>query len=168
LGALLATLTRSGLTSEMSIKILAIGKKHESWVADGITRYEQRLRKPFDVSWQLLPHSAREGEAARAEESDRILSKLSRDAFVVLLDERGQNVDSPALASRLQGAFGSSKQVAVIIGGAYGVDDRVRQRADFVWSLSKLVFPHQLVRLILAEQLYRAQEIAGGRPYHHV
>jgi 23S rRNA (pseudouridine1915-N3)-methyltransferase len=152
----------------MSIKILAIGKKHESWVADGITRYEQRLRKPFDVSWQLLPHSAREGEAARAEESDRILSKLSRDAFVVLLDERGQNVDSPALASRLQGAFGSSKQVAVIIGGAYGVDDRVRQRADFVWSLSKLVFPHQLVRLILAEQLYRAQEIAGGRPYHHV
>lgn len=152
----------------MSIRILAIGKKHENWVSDGIARYEQRLRKPFDVTWQLLPHSAREGEAARAEESDRILSKLDRDAFVVLLDERGQNVDSPALASRLQGAFDSSKQVAVIIGGAYGVDDRVRQRADFVWSLSKLVFPHQLVRLILAEQLYRAQEIAGGRPYHHV
>lgn len=152
----------------MSIRILAIGKKHENWVGDGIARYEQRLRKPFDVTWQLLPHSAREGEAARAEESDRILSKLDRDAFVVLLDERGQNVDSPALASRLQGAFDSSKQVAVIIGGAYGVDDRVRQRADFVWSLSKLVFPHQLVRLILAEQLYRAQEIAGGCPYHHV
>ncbi len=71
-------------------------------------------------------------------------------------------------AGRLQGAFDSSRQVAVVIGGAYGVDDRVRQRADFVWSLSKLVFPHQLVRLILAEQLYRAQEIAGGRPYHHV
>lgn len=152
----------------MSIKILAIGKKHESWVGDGIARYEQRLRKPFDVSWQLLPHSAREGEAARAEESERILSKLDRDTFVVLLDERGQNVDSPALAGRLQGAFDSAKQVAVIIGGAYGVDDRVRQRADFVWSLSKLVFPHQLVRLILVEQLYRAQEIAGGRPYHHV
>jgi 23S rRNA (pseudouridine1915-N3)-methyltransferase len=152
----------------MSIRILAVGKKHEGWVADGIARYEQRLRKPFDTSWQLLPHSARDGEAARAEESDRILSKLDRDTFVVLLDERGQNVDSPALAGRLQGAFDSSRQVAVVIGGAYGVDDRVRQRADFVWSLSKLVFPHQLVRLILAEQLYRAQEIAGGRPYHHV
>lgn len=152
----------------MAIRILAIGKKHESWVIEGIGRYEQRLRKPFDTSWQLLPHSARDGEAARAEESDRILSKLDRDMFVVLLDERGQNVDSPALADRLQGAFDSSKQVSVIIGGAYGVDDRVRQRADFVWSLSKLVFPHQLVRLILAEQLYRAQEIAGGRPYHHV
>lgn len=152
----------------MSVKILAVGKKHENWVADGITRYEQRLRKPFDTSWQLLPHSAREGEAARSEESDRILAKLDRDTFVVLLDERGQNVDSPALAKKLQGAFDASRQVAVVIGGAYGVDDRVRQRADFVWSLSKLVFPHQLVRLILAEQLYRAQEIAGGRPYHHV
>lgn len=152
----------------VSVRILAIGKKHENWVSDGIARYEQRLRKPFDVTWQLLPHSAREGEAARAEESERILSKVDRDTFVVLLDERGQNIDSPALAARLQGAFDSSRQVAVVIGGAYGVDDRVRSRADFVWSLSKLVFPHQLVRLILSEQLYRAQEIAGGRPYHHV
>lgn len=152
----------------MSIRILAVGKKHEKWVADGIDRYERRLRKPFDASWQLLPHSAREGEAARTEESERILQKVDRDAFLVLLDERGQNVDSPALAARLQGAFDAGKQVIVVIGGAYGVDDAVRARANFVWSLSKLVFPHQLVRLILAEQLYRAQEIAGGRPYHHV
>lgn len=148
--------------------MLAIGKKHEAWVADGIARYEKRLRKPFDANWQLLPHSAREGEAARAEESDRILAKVDSGAFLVLLDERGKNVDSPALAATLQGAFDSGRHVAVVIGGAYGVDDRVRQRADFVWSLSKLVFPHQLVRLILAEQLYRAQEIAAGRPYHHV
>lgn len=152
----------------MSVKILAVGKKHEPWVTEGIARYEKRLRKPFDASWQLLPHSAREGDAARAEESERILAKLDRGAFVVLLDERGRNVDSPALASTLQGAFDAGRSVVVIIGGAYGVEDRVRDRADFVWSLSKLVFPHQLVRLILAEQLYRAQEISGGRPYHHV
>lgn len=152
----------------MSVRVLAVGKKHESWVSDGIERYEKRLRKPFDDSWQLLPHSAREGEAARAEESERILAKVDRDAFLVLLDERGRNIDSPALAGKLQGAFDAGRQVIVVIGGAYGVDDRVRQRADFVWSLSQLVFPHQLVRLILAEQLYRAQEIAAGRPYHHV
>lgn len=152
----------------MTVKILAIGKKHESWVADGITRYEKRLRKPFDVTWQLLSHSSREGDAARAEESERILAKVDRDAYLVLLDERGRNVDSPALAASLRGAFDAGRSVTVVIGGAYGVDDRVRQRADFVWSLSKLVFPHQLVRLILAEQLYRAQEIAAGRPYHHV
>ncbi|EYT54537.1 50S rRNA methyltransferase [Leucobacter sp. UCD-THU] len=152
----------------MSIRILAVGKRHEAWVADGIDRYEKRLRKPFDASWQLLPHSSREGDAARAEESERILAKVDRDAFLVLLDERGRNVDSPALASALRGAFDSGRTVTVVIGGAYGVSDRVRERADFVWSLSKLVFPHQLVRLILAEQLYRAQEISAGRSYHHV
>lgn len=152
----------------MSVRVLAIGKKHEAWVVDGIDRYERRLRKPFDVTWQLLPHSSREGDAAREEESERILQRVDRDTFLVLLDERGQNVDSPALAARLQGAFDIGKPVAVVIGGAYGVSESVRSRADFVWSLSKLVFPHQLVRLILAEQLYRAQEISGGRPYHHV
>ncbi len=152
----------------MSVRVLAVGKKHESWVSDGIARYEKRLRKPFDVSWQLLPHSAREGEAARAEESHRILAKVPAGDALVLLDERGKNVDSPALAAVLQGAFDGGKPVTLVIGGAYGVDDRVRQRADFVWSLSKLVFPHQLVRLIVAEQLYRAQEISAGRPYHHV
>ncbi|WP_017792528.1 23S rRNA (pseudouridine(1915)-N(3))-methyltransferase RlmH [Leucobacter salsicius] len=152
----------------MSVRVLAVGKKHEKWVVDGIDRYEKRLRKPFDATWQLLPHSAREGDAARAEESERILAKVDRSAFLVLLDERGKNVDSPALAATLQGAFDAGRPVVVAIGGAYGVSDEVRGRADFVWSLSKLVFPHQLVRLILAEQLYRAQEIAGGRPYHHV
>lgn len=152
----------------MTIRILAVGKRHEAWVADGIERYEKRLRKPFDVSWQLLPHSSREGDAAREEESERILAKVDRDAFLVLLDERGRNVDSPVLSSTLRGALDAGRTVTVVIGGAYGVSDRVRRRADFVWSLSKLVFPHQLVRLILAEQLYRAQEISAGRPYHHV
>ncbi|WP_416443946.1 23S rRNA (pseudouridine(1915)-N(3))-methyltransferase RlmH [Leucobacter sp. HNU] len=152
----------------MSVRVLAVGKKHEGWVVDGISRYEKRLRKPFDTSWQLLPHSARDGEAARAEESDRILGKIGADEFVVLLDERGRNLDSPELARALREVFDRSRPVALVIGGAFGVDDRVRDRADLVWSLSRLVFPHQLVRLIVAEQLYRAQEIAGGRPYHHV
>lgn len=152
----------------MTIKLIAVGKRHEPWVAEGIERYEKRLRKPFDASWRLLPHSSREGDAARSEESDRILAQADPRSFLVLLDERGRNVDSPALAATLRGAFDTGRTVIVVIGGAYGVDDRVRQRADFVWSLSKLVFPHQLVRMILAEQLYRAQEISGGRPYHHV
>ncbi|MGK0715787.1 23S rRNA (pseudouridine(1915)-N(3))-methyltransferase RlmH [Leucobacter sp. W1153] len=152
----------------MTVRIIAIGRKHEPWVEGGIARYEKRLRKPFDTSWLLLPHSSREGDAARSEESDRVLGKIGAGEFLVLLDERGTNVDSPALARRLQTAFDAGRQISLVIGGAYGVDDRVRQRADFVWSLSNLVFPHQLVRLVVTEQLYRAQEIAGGRPYHHV
>ncbi|MGO1884931.1 MAG: 23S rRNA (pseudouridine(1915)-N(3))-methyltransferase RlmH [Citricoccus sp.] len=152
----------------MSVKVLAIGKKHESWVSEGIERYGKRLKKPFDLTWNLLPHSAREGDAARQEESVRILSKVGERDHLVLLDERGRNVDSPGLARHLQGHFDAGQPVTVVIGGAYGVDETVHARAGFVWSLSQLVFPHQLVRLILAEQLYRAQEIAGGRPYHHV
>ena len=151
----------------MSLRILAIGKKHEGWVVDGIERYQKRLKRPFNVEWVLLPHSAREGDQARQEESDRLLDKLSDQDFVILLDERGENISSPQLSSLLETAFMASRPVTIIIGGAYGVDERIHGRAGFVWSLSALVFPHQLVRLILTEQLYRAQEIAGGNPYHH-
>ena len=149
------------------IRIVAVGKKHEQWVLDGIGRYEKRLKKPFDVQWVLLPHSSFEADRARQEESGRILSRLRDDDFVVLLDERGNNIDSPALSALIEAEVSHSRQVVMIIGGAYGVDERIHQRADFIWSLSKLVFPHQLVRLILTEQLYRAQEIVQGGGYHH-
>ncbi|WP_421083079.1 23S rRNA (pseudouridine(1915)-N(3))-methyltransferase RlmH [Rothia nasimurium] len=151
----------------MTIKIIAIGKKHEKWVKDGIDRYETRLRKPWDISWQYLPHSSLAEEAARAEESRRILEKVERDDYLVLLDERGKMLSSPALSRLLEGQLGF-KKVVLVIGGAYGVDETVRARANTVWSLSDLVFPHQLVRLIITEQIYRAGEIAAGRPYHHV
>lgn len=151
----------------MAIRILAIGKRHEAWIEAGVERYEKRLKRPFDVTWILLPHSARDGLSARQEESERILAKLSDTEFVVLLDERGKLVDSPALAKLLLAPLESSRSVTIVIGGAYGVDDSIHARANSVWSLSPLVFPHQLVRLILIEQLYRAQEIATGGPYHH-
>lgn len=151
----------------MPVRIITIGKKHEPWVADGIDRYHKRLKRPYDVTWEYLPHSAREGLAARQEESERLLGRLGSDEFVVLLDERGKNIDSPSLSTLLQQRFDRSQPVTLLIGGAYGVDDRVHARADFIWSLSLLVFPHQLVRLLLIEQLYRAQEIAAGHPYHH-
>jgi len=151
----------------MAIKIIAIGKKHEPWVETGISRYETRLKRPFLTEWMLLPHSAREGLVARQDESERILPRLKPDDYVVLLDERGRLVDSPTLARLLLQPLEISKTVVIIIGGAYGVDETIHDRADIVWSLSPLVFPHQLVRLILTEQLYRAQEIVAGHPYHH-
>lgn len=151
----------------MAIKILAVGKKHESWVVEGIGRYQTRLKKPYDLEWALLPHSVLADDGARQEESERILDRLGDREFVILCDERGDEIDSPQLANLLDNTFTAGRSVTVIIGGAYGVDDRVHQRADFVWSLSPLVFPHQLVRLILTEQLYRAQQITAGHPYHH-
>lgn len=149
------------------ITILAVGKKHEPWVASGIERYEKRLRKPFVAEWVLLPHSSREGREARQEESEAILKRLGSNDFVILLDERGELLNSPALSRLIARGFETRAKVTFVIGGAYGVDDRLHQRADAVVSLSPLVFPHQLVRLILAEQLYRSQEIAGGGAYHH-
>lgn len=151
----------------MPIKILSVGKKHESWVADGIERYQKRLRAPFLAEWVLLPHSSLEGDRARQEESERILSRLQDTDYVVLLDERGKALDSPRLSALLAEQLHSSRTVVLIIGGAYGIDQSVHHRADVVWSLSPLVFPHQLVRLILVEQLYRAQQIAQGGSYHH-
>lgn len=151
----------------MAIRIVAIGKKHESWIEDGLLRYQKRLQRPFDVSWVLLPHSALEGPTARQEESRRILDHIAASDVVILLDERGKMLDSPAVSRVFEEQFARSRSVVVVIGGAYGVDDTVHARADLVWSLSPLVFPHQLVRLIVAEQLYRAQCIASGHPYHH-
>lgn len=149
------------------ITIVAVGKKHESWIQDGLERYQKRLKKPFDVKWVLLPHSAKNGQAARKTESEAILSRLPERDFVVLLDETGVLYDSPTLARQVESVFSQGASITFVIGGAYGVNEAVRERAHIVWSLSPLVFPHQLVRLILIEQLYRTQEIIRGTPYHH-
>ena len=149
------------------IRIVAVGKKHEAWITEGIDRYQKRLRKPFDVEWVLLPHSSKTGQEARQNESETILSRLGKDEHVVLLDEKGELLDSPSLSQKITAPLERSQAVTFVIGGAYGVDSTVHERANLVWSLSPLVFPHQLVRLVLAEQLYRAQGIASGHPYHH-
>ena len=151
----------------MPLKVLTVGKKHESWVSEGIERYQKRLRTPFSFEWVLLPHSSLESDRARQEESERILSRLNGDDYVVLLDERGKALDSPALSDLLSQQLHASRTVVIIIGGAYGVDSTVHNRAQFIWSLSPLVFPHQLVRLILTEQIYRAEQISLGGAYHH-
>jgi 23S rRNA (pseudouridine1915-N3)-methyltransferase len=145
------------------INIIAVGKKHDPNITDAINDYEKRLRAPFEVKWVLLPYSAKNGDEARQDESERIISQLRPADFVVLLDERGQDLSSPDFSALLT----SQQNIVIIIGGAYGVNDELRQRADRVISLSAMVFPHQLVRLILIEQIYRAQAIATNHPYHH-
>lgn len=149
------------------IRILAIGKKHESWVAEGIERYLERLKQPYDIRWELLPHSSFEATRAREEESERLLPRIGQQDFVVLLDETGKMHTTPEISELFEKQFTHGRSVVLVIGGAYGVSPALHARADMVWSLSPLVFPHQLVRLIAAEQLYRAQEIARGGAYHH-
>ncbi len=149
------------------ITVVAIGKKHENWLVEGIERYEKRLKVPFNLNWTLLQNSLQKGAVAAKEESESIINKLKPDDFVVLLDERGKMFDSPILSKVITRPLEQSKNVVIVIGGAYGVSEELQNRADIVWSLSPLVFPHQLVRLILVEQLYRAQTIHLGLPYHN-
>lgn len=150
-----------------SIRIITIGGKHDKDLVDRIQTYQQRLARTMPLVWLLLPHIDGDEMSIRRAESALLASKLRDDDVVVLLDERGTQLSSEALAGKLGSWLDSTKNIVVVIGGSYGVDDAFVQRADFVLSLSKLVFPHQLVRLILAEQLYRARMILDGHPYHH-
>lgn len=142
------------------IRIIAGGKKSSGWVAEGVAEYEKRLRKPFDVKWETYDEVKLEA----------LLEKwpfASGRDYVIVADERGENWSSPELAAKCEKVFNSGREVVIIIGGAYGVSGEVRERADAVWSFSRLVFPHMLMRVMMAEQIYRAQEIARGGKYHH-
>jgi len=151
----------------MTIRILSVGKKHDPALAAAINEYSERVSRAIKLEWEFVPPSGLPEVQARHDESERLLQRL-RDDIVWLLDERGTQVDSIALSAKLTDVQNSGiKQLTIVIGGAYGVSKRLIESADFVWSLSKLVFPHRLVRLLLAEQLYRATEIARGSGYHH-
>ena len=145
------------------IKILAVGKKVDRNLVDAINDYQKRLRPPFNVNWVCVTYSAKDGLEARQNESEALLKHVSDRDYVILLDERGKQMTNVELTNELT----THDNVVIVIGGAYGVDDSLRQRANLVLSLSKLVFPHQLVRLILIEQIYRSQAIYNGLPYHH-
>jgi 23S rRNA (pseudouridine1915-N3)-methyltransferase len=114
-----------------------------------------------------LPHSVKTGAQGAQDESESIAKRLSPDDWVILLDERGKLFATPDLAGMLDSRLSQGKRVVLVIGGAFGVTDELRARANVVWALSPLVFPHQIVRLVVAEQVYRAQTILRGEPYHH-
>lgn len=142
------------------IRVIAGGKPSKNWILSGVSEYEKRLKKPFDIAWQFF-------------EEEKLAKFLEKwpfsevSEYVILLDERGEQLSSPEFSEKLEKCFNSSKEVVIIIGGAYGVSTEVRERADFVFSFSRQVFPHELMRVILAEQIYRAQEISRGGKYHH-
>ena len=146
----------------MKILIISPGKAHDRAVADAVASFEKRLEKQFDLVWMLPAADDTIGEAKN------ILKAVKDTDFVVLLDERGKDIDTPGFAALLDSHLqGGTKRLVFVIGGAFGVDKSVRERADKTLRLSSLVFPHMLVRLILIEQIYRAQTILKGGAYHH-
>jgi 23S rRNA (pseudouridine1915-N3)-methyltransferase len=156
----------------MKIQLWSVGKAHESYVKEGIDDFTKRISKYYPVEWKLLSPAKQTTNTmesdVKKQEAQTVLSALAKEDFVVLLDEKGKQLSSPQLASFLeQRANESTRQLIFLIGGAFGVDEQVQKRANFTWALSTLVFPHQLVRLILAEQVYRACSIIRNEKYHH-
>lgn len=156
----------------MKIEIWSVGKPHDEYVKAGIEDFTKRINKYFNCSWKIIPapkNAATLTEIAlKKAEATLILASIAKDDYVVLLDERGKQPSSTELAAFLQlKANDSIKKIIFVIGGAFGVDASVQQRANYMLSLSNLVFPHMLVRLIIAEQLYRACTILHNEKYHH-
>ena len=156
----------------MRIELWSVGKDHEPYVKSGVEDFTKRISNYFKVQWMIIPQPKNAGAMAGAElkkkEAESILAKLEKDDYLVALDERGSQFSSEGLSEFIQTrANAGTRKLVFLIGGAFGIDEMVMKRAGLSWSLSKLVFPHQLVRLILAEQVYRACTILRNEKYHH-
>jgi len=156
----------------MKLQFWSVGKMHDSYVKEGVELFTKRISHYYPIEWNIVPmpkNSATFSEGdLKKKEGESILAALQKDDYLVLLDERGKLVTSEELGAFIQQrANESTKRMIFLIGGAYGVSDELNKRANYKWSLSPLVFPHQLVRLILSEQVYRACTINKNEKYHH-
>ena len=154
----------------MHIRLLAVGDRQPPWVDDAFGAYTGRFPREWKFRLDVIPTVRRQKNdkthKAREAEGELILGKLNAGERLVLLDERGRQMDSKGLAERLGDWQTDGRDVCFVIGGPDGVSDACRERADFTWSLSKLTLPHGLARVLLAEQLYRAHSLRTGHPYH--
>jgi len=144
------------------INIVYVGKKTSPIYAQLIDPYVKRLQADYKINWRMIAP-----DHGTEQESKIVLSVIKLTDFVIVLDKRGRIIDNQLLASKLEQIATSGRQLTFVIGGAYGLNQAVLDRADFVWSLSDLVLTHQMVRLILIEQIYRSQAIIRQHPYHH-
>lgn len=156
----------------MKFQFWSVGKENESYVNEGIQLFTKRINNYYPADWSIFnsPKNASKlsEEELKITEGTLLLSNVKKEDYLILLDERGKQLSSEKLASKIQGlANESRKNIIFIIGGAFGVSKDVMNRADMIWSLSELVFPHQIVRLMLSEQIYRACTIIRNEKYHH-
>ena len=139
------------------------------WVESGCAEYLKRMPREMTVEIvEIKPDKRAAGKNSaqvQEAESKRILEAAGRD-YLIALDERGQEVTTLQLADRMQTWLGGGRDVSLVIGGADGLHADIKSRADWLWSLSKLTLPHGMVRVLLAEQLYRAWSVINNHPYH--
>lgn len=154
----------------MHVRVLAVGGRPRSWVASAWVQYAKRLPPAWRIELVELPGARRSArqpdDEVRAAEAERLRGALNAGERVVALDEGGRLLDSRKFAVTLDDWLAEGRDIAFVIGGADGLDSGFLAAADFRWSLSPLTLPHEMVRAVLAEQLYRAATIIAGHPYH--
>lgn len=151
------------------MRVLWVGKTQEEWVRRGIDEYAGRIRRytPLELA-EAKEEKGAAAEAMREREGERLVKLLPRNARLILLDERGEQLSSPDLAAFIAAnRDGGVHELAFAIGGAYGFSDSFRAMAYKTIALSRMTFTHQMVRIFLLEQIYRGFTIINGEPYHH-
>ena len=158
----------------MKITIACVGKLKEKYLTAAMDEYVKRLQ-PFckleiiGINEEKMPQepSDAEREQVLEKETQRLLSIIPDHSYVILLDLQGKQITSPELAEKMDAlAVQGVSHITFVIGGAFGYTDALRKKADFRWSFSKLTFTHQMIRVLLAEQIYRAFKISKGKKYH--
>ena len=154
----------------MKVSLISLGHKMPGWVDSAFQMYNDRLPGHLKIHLnELSPVSRQKGLSVpqiKDQEASLLEKHLSADAINIALDERGKAIDTPYVAQQLANWQMDGRDVNIVIGGADGLDQRIIRQASQCWSLSKLVFPHQLVRVIIAEQIYRAYSLLSNHPYH--
>ena len=147
------------------MKIICVGKVKEKFFVDAIKEYSKRISKYTKLEIIEVADEALESVAMK-KEGERILSKIKDNDYVVTLEIEGNSLSSVEFAKKIDNNFNSNKNLTFVIGGSYGLDDSVKSRSDYKLSFSKLTFPHQMFRVLLLEQIYRAYKINNNENYH--
>ena len=147
------------------MKIICVGKIKEKFFVDAINEYSKRISKYTKLEIIEISDDANESIALK-KEGEKILSKIKDSDYVITLEIDGNSLDSLEIAKKIDNNFNSNKNLTFVIGGSYGLDDMVKLRSDYKLSFSRLTFPHQLFRLMLLEQIYRAFKINNNENYH--
>ena len=154
----------------MQIRVAAVGQRMPRWVSEAWKEHTRRLPAVLNIDLREIPaaHRGRNADIRRArrEEGEALLAAVPRDARIVALEQKGKPWTTEDLALQLEGWMGDGRKVCMLIGGPDGISRECLQQADSQWSLGPLTLPHPLVRVILAEQMYRAWSIISKHPYH--
>ena len=155
----------------MKIRIICLGKTKQKFIEEGIKEYQKRITKYLKLEWKILPDVKLTGsktiEIVKDQEAVILEKNFPKSSFLIVLDEKGKEFSSKKFAEYLEEKLSFGKDIIFIIGGVYGLSNKILKRADLVLSFSRFTYTHQMIRFLLVEQLYRSFTIIKGKKYHY-